>query len=492
MKKLTTKQFIERSIEIHGEKYDYSKVKYNHSLEKVVISCKKHGDFDMKPSNHINNKQGCPICGNESTGNLQKKSLNEFLIEVSKKLGHENYDFSLSKEFKNIRDNIIVICKKHGCYERSPRDIIRSKYFGCKKCKVAADTFTNYEFIKKSKASHNNYYLYSKTNYLNAHKEIIVTCPKHGDFSVIPHIHIKGGGFCPKCTNFVSSYEIDLEKFILENVPNIDLKTSCRNFKSIKEIDLLCESKKIAIEFDGLYWHSDLYKDKNYHENKTKKMNELGYRLIHIFEDEWLDKKNICQSMILNIFGANKRRIFARKCKIKELNSKETNKFLIENHIQVKCISKYRYGLFDQNEQLVSVMTFGKNRICLGSKSKNLEFELLRFCVAKNTTVTGAASKLFKNFLLKHNPNKITSYCDKRWNTGNLYEKLGFKFIRETEPNYFYVKGNKRHNRFKFRKNILIQKGFDKNKTEREIMKDLGYNRIYDCGCLKFIGQKDY
>lgn len=484
MKKLTTKEFIERSIGIHGEKYVYSKVKYKHSLEKVIITCRKHGDFSIKPSNHINNVQGCPICGNESTGNLQKKSLKKFLKEISAKPNYKNYDFSLSKEFRNIREDIVVVCKKHGQYKRSPRDIIRSKFFGCKKCKVASDTFTNDEFIEKSKLSHNNYYAYNKTNYINAHKEVTVTCPKHGDFDVIPHIHIKGQGFCPKCTKFVSSYEIEIYDFLKKEICE-DIKTSVRNINEIKEVDILCESKKIAIEFNGLYWHSDIFKNKNYHIDKKNKINKNGYRLISIFEDEWLNKKELCKSMLANAFKKSSEKIYARKCIIKNVSFVDCKKFLTENHIQGNCVSKYRYGLY-YKDQLVAVMTFGKNRICLNNKNKKDEYELLRFCSLRFTNVLGGASKLLKYFILKNNPKKIISYCDSRWGIGGVYSVLGFSKVKETSPNYFYVKGNKRYNRFCFRKNILIKNGEDKNKTEKEIMKNNGYNRIYDCGCTKF------
>lgn len=483
MNKLNTEIFVDRAIKIHGEKYIYSKVDYKHSLEKITIVCKKHGDFYIKPSNHINNKQGCPLCGNESTANLQKKSLHEFLTEISKKSGFENYDFSMADEFKNIRDEIRVVCKTHGLYCRSPRDIRRSKFFGCKKCKIECDTFTNKEFIEKSKLNHKNYYNYKKTNYVNAHSEVTVTCPKHGDFDVMPYIHIKGKGFCPKCTNFVSSYEIEIGDFLKNN--GIDITTSVRNIKDIKEIDLICESKKIAIEFNGLYWHCDLFKNKNYHLNKKNIINQKGYRLINIFEDEWVEKKDICKSMLLNSFGKSKQKIYARNCIVKEISFNDSKCFLIENHIQGNCTSKYRFGLY-YKEDLVAVMTFGKNRICLNNKIKNYEYELLRFCSKKFTNVLGGASKLLNYFIKNIKPKKITSYCDNRWGTGIVYSKLGFNKVKDTGPNYFYTKGNARYNRFSFRKDVLVKKGKDKNKTEKQIMKDDGYNRVYDCGSSKF------
>lgn len=138
----------------------------------------------------------------------------------------------------------------------------------------------------------------------------------------------------------------------------------------------------------------------------------------------------------------------------------------------------------------MALMTFGGNRVCLGGKKKSFEYELLRFCNAKFTSVVGGASKLFSHFVSVHDPQKVISYCDKRWGIGGLYQNLGFNKAKDTPPNYFYVRGGKRFGRFVFRKNVLVAKGHDPNKTERQIMYELGYNRIYDCGSMKFEWRK--
>jgi len=131
-------------------------------------------------------------------------------------------------------------------------------------------------------------------------------------------------------------------------------------------------------------------------------------------------------------------------------------------------------------------MTFGGLRKSLGSNKKEGYFELLRFCNKKNTTVIGGASKLFKHFLRNFEVKKVISYADRRWSMGNLYEKLGFSLTSKTKPNYFYTKGHYRENRFKYRKSEIIVNEEDKAKTEKEIMKERGYNRVYDSGALKY------
>lgn len=252
-----------------------------------------------------------------------------------------------------------------------------------------------------------------------------------------------------------------------------------------QELDIYIPEKKVAIEYDGLYWHNELKKDKDYHLNKTLECEKNGIRLIHIFEDEWIHKKDIVKSRLKSIFGIVNNKIYARKCTIKDVSFNESKTFLEENHIQGNCVSRYRYGLYYNNE-LVSLMTFGENRKKLGSKSEEEHYELLRFCNKLNTLVIGGASKLLNYFIKTHKPKEIISYCDKRWSVGNMYEKLGFKLVSISKPNYFYIINGKRENIFKYRKSELIKQGFDKNKTEHEIMLERGIYRIYDCGTILY------
>jgi hypothetical protein len=131
-------------------------------------------------------------------------------------------------------------------------------------------------------------------------------------------------------------------------------------------------------------------------------------------------------------------------------------------------------------------MTVGHKRKSLGSVSNKDEFELLRFCNKLNINVVGGASKLLKHFIKVVQPKEIISYCDRRWSQGNLYEKLGFSKIHYSKPSYFYVKNDKRYNRFNFRKDILVREGYDVDKTEHEIMKERSIYRIYDCGTILY------
>lgn len=262
-----------------------------------------------------------------------------------------------------------------------------------------------------------------------------------------------------------------------------------------KEIDIYIPSKNLAIEFDGLYWHSNqmLRDDHKYHLDKTEKLIEKDIQLIHIFDDEWNFKKNIVLSRIKNLIGVYDKAVYARKCNIKNVSFEESRIFLDNNHIQGNCNSLYRYGLYYNNE-LISIMTFGGYRKSLGRKNKQNEYELLRFCNKLGYHIPGAASRLFKHFVIDHNPLKVISYADRRWSKGNLYEKLGFKFIKNTDVNYWYIIGDKRQHRFAWRKSILKNKleKFNESKTEYENMLDNNIDCIYDCGNMLFEWIPDY
>jgi len=295
---------------------------------------------------------------------------------------------------------------------------------------------------------------------------------------------------CPTCfPKFISRAEKEIENFI-KTIYSGKIIENDRTVLEGKELDIYLPNKKIAIEFDGLYWHSENQgKNKNYHLNKTKVCNEKGIYLIHIFEDEWSDKQEIVKSRLSHLIGFNKyERIYARKCIIKEISSKQKNIFLNEHHIQGADKSKYKLGLF-YNDELVSLMTFGKARIALGSKSEDDVYELIRFASKKNTVVIGGASKLLKYFERNIKWKKIFSFSDKRWSQGAVYKQLGFNFEHTSNPNYWYLENNKRVHRYNFRKNVLNEKleKFNKNLTEWENMKLNGYNRIWDCGNDKWV-----
>jgi hypothetical protein len=281
--------------------------------------------------------------------------------------------------------------------------------------------------------------------------------------------------FCEKHGNSSSK-----ENEIYDFIKDIYDKKIIRNYRyDNKELDIFIREEKVGIEFNGLYWHSEKFKDKNYHYDKWKYFNEKGIKIITIWEDDWNLNPELIKSIIRNQLKLNNHKIFGRNCTVKEVNYNESKIFLEKNHIQGNCQSSVRLGLF-YNDELVSLMTFGKRTI-----NKSKQFELLRFCNIQNTNVIGGASKLFKYFINNYKHVQIISYANLDISNGSLYETLGFINEGHTGINYWWAK-DKRYSRNRFMKHKLIKEGADPNKTEYEIMYARGYNRIFGNGNIRY------
>lgn len=260
---------------------------------------------------------------------------------------------------------------------------------------------------------------------------------------------------------------------------NIAYKTNIRDVVSPKEIDIYCPDHNIAIECNGIYWHS--MKPSSYHKEKFEACKAQGIQLLTIWEDWVQNNPAIIESLVLSKFGIYKERIGARKCKVIEVSSKVAQQFFEANHIQGKCKSKVRIGL-EHSGRLVAVMAFN-NRSQLSGGLKSDGWELIRFCSLLNMQIVGGAERLLKYFISQYKPSKIVSFSSNDISTGHLYERLNFKEYSGSLAYWYIQQGTlKRYHRTSFCKTRLAKMGFDTSKSEREIMETLPYWRIYDSG----------
>ena len=284
-----------------------------------------------------------------------------------------------------------------------------------------------------------------------------------------------------------SKYELEIIDYI-QNL-DIDLHIETRNrsiLKGKRELDIYIPDKKLAIEFNGSYWHSSLYKEPNYHQNKTIECIENGIRLIHIYEYEWKDEltKQKLKKLIKNIVKPElTETIYARNTAVYELTIEETKEFINKYHLQNYSASSINLGLKDKDGKLLSVMTFGKPRF-----NNEYEYEIIRYCNKDTVKVIGGAEKLFKYFLGKYEPESIITYCDISKFTGKVYERLGFEAIEITKPNYvwFGLDTDEILKRYQTQKKKLVELGLGaEDQTEDEIMSSIGYIKMHDSGNLK-------
>ena len=274
-----------------------------------------------------------------------------------------------------------------------------------------------------------------------------------------------------------SHIEKKIREFLIEE--NIKFDTNDRNILNGKELDIVLNEYKVAVEINGLYWHNDQFKDKNHLLDKSKLCNEKGIKLLHFFDSEIENKFDIVCSIIFNSIGKSKNKIFARRTSIEEISSGDAKLFFDENHIQGGVFSKYNLALKYDNE-IVSVMSISKSRY-----TKN-NYELVRFANKKFTNVIGGFSRLLKHIIKINNIEELISYVDIRFFDGHGYEKCGFIRVGQSKPNYFYFdkKEYRLHSRIRFQKHKLkdVLKDYDKNKSEYQNMLNNNYLRVFDCG----------
>lgn len=453
---------------------------------------------------------------------MQNKEVLSKFIESNKiKYGYE-FPFQDSKIQEKGRET----CKElyGNCnYTRTGEYRVKCRETNLKKYKVpyVSQSFLVKEKIKKNRLNlclkeekEKDYLLISNLeNILNREKTSIYHILKKLN---IPYtIKDSGRGFLHKkyiqnlidyCKITDQSGKSFKEKEVLDFIKIIYKGKIEENNKKIifpYELDIYIPEKGIAIEFDGLFWHSTLSILKLYKRIPTKEENEKiknrhllksiecekkGIRLIHIFEDEWNEKKDICKSIIASSLGIYNQKYMARKCIIDFVNLQEYKNFLEKNHIQGYAYADTRLGLFYKNE-LIQVMGITR------SVHKNGEVELNRMATKLNCQVVGGFSKLLKRAKEIYNC-KIYSYLSRRLFDGKGYYSVGFSKLYINPPTYFYVKietNNKRYPRYKFMKEKIkkmyqqgVLKYWDESKTEEENMLENEYGRIYDCGTIKF------
>jgi len=352
------------------------------------------------------------------------------------------------------------------------------------------------EFLDNPEAYINNHFDH-KPNYRELEKALGVN-----DSSIHSHLVRQGKSDLVQYTMSYLEYElIDVLKSIK---PDIQIDRHNRSIISPYEIDVYLPEYKIGIEMNPTSTHNSSFGAYNnmptppsYHKMKTNMCEEKGVFLFHIFGYEWSHKKPIIISMLRNLLGCNIDKIYARQCEIREVPSKIAFEFLQNNHRQSGVHSKIRYGLYYQDE-LVSLMTFGKIRNTMGLGTEDLSdcWELVRFCNKLNTSVIGGASRLFKHFIKEYNPNRIRSFSDRSHTRGTMYATLGFTEISRSSESYVWVNldDNKAYNRVNAQKHNLKRffhdDTIDLTKTEREIMEAHGYAQVYDSGTITWEWRK--
>lgn len=414
------KKLIEDGCKVIGE--------YVNTMTKVEIKCRCGRTFSKRPNDCLKSKRNqCPACRTGSSEDEIKKLVGEFDTEVGEQ-GRTYYIFP---------------CTECGCKLRKYKS----------------------QLVGKSKQK--NPTLCHKCSSKNLHKRNDIE--KVSSFLADNNAKLVGDyNFEREVCDFIESLKVPF----------------LRNDKKLispLELDIVIPEKKLAIECNGVYFHSEGFETPEYHLNKTNRAFDAGYDLLHIFDLWWDSKKEKYKNIIRAKLGLNKK-VFARKCNVVDVYKKEEKEFLNRFHLNGYIPSRQCLGL-EYNGELLMVVSRGSPRF-----SKNCDHELLRMCSKGGTTVVGGFSKLMNCM-----PDGLwLSYVDRCLGAGHSYSKCGFKMVRTTLPSFYPFKGGKVYNRMKFQKHRLpkVLENYDEHLTAWENMVNNGYNRFYDCGNLVFERRK--
>jgi very-short-patch-repair endonuclease len=432
--KHTNFEFIGRAKLLHGDKYDYSLVEYNGGKEKIKIICKKHGVFEQEAASHINKKaHGCPSCANN------KKYTKEELLLKFKDIHGNKYDYSLVK-FNNSQEKIKIICKEHGVFKQIITGHLGGR--GCRKCaeilKGEKRKYDNDKFITLANIKHNNFYDYSLVEYVDSYSKVKIICPEHGLFKQKANCHLNGHG-CRKCGVQFSKYHEEIKQFLINN--DIKFIENDRNILDGLELDFYIPDKNLAIEVNGIYWHSEeMGKDKLYHLNKTIECEKKRVNLIHIFESEFQNNCDHVLQKIKYLLG------LVKKSKI--IGFEKINQ--TENIFTIQCVTTD--SVFEINFEN------HKDGLLI---SNNIDDYLIDF--NDNDWV-----KLSHILMC----DKIYKSIDRRWNYSMLFLNQGFRIEYKTDPKCWYFRNKSK------RYELL---------TCDDIIEDELYYHIWDCGNISMI-----
>lgn len=504
-----------------AEKYDYTNTVYTGAKNNVEIRCKKHGVFTVIAGNHKTRGSGCELCGRERTNKAlssrkgksnTKRSTEEWVAKVLDKHPEfaDMYDYSQAV-YTSTDDPIAIICKTCGrvCTPKARKHMAGQ---GCKSCagrkSVEKSVPTFSEMVKRAQEVHGDEYEYFEDSYTCMSKEMKIRHKKCGNvFPQRPEFHIGKKQGCPFCQHVVSSGEKDVLAFVKEHTQcevqnNVRIVPDfCVGDKRIHkaELDIYVPELKLAIEYNGTYFHDISLKGKGYHIGKRKACEQLGIRMISIWECDWQDdrKRLIIERYLKNALGVREERtVYARNCVVKDVPQDVYREFMEANHVQGYASAKEaKCGLYtkDTNE-LVACMSF---RILKNKDQKDTPFvmwDMVRY--ATNCNVPGGRSKLFHHMQQRFHMDHVQSFIDRDYFNGASYLKEGWDLVEDDQVSisFWSYRGGRMARQMWWKKNIpatleklgLSADLYDETKTQEWNAYNAGCKILENSGNSRF------
>jgi len=382
--------------------------------------------------------------------------------------------------YVNSRTHVTITCPNGHTFQQRADGHAEGK--GCQLCANLELQIPYSEFIRRAKSVHGGTYDYSRCEeqYQGIKSKIDIECSKGHVFSQSGIHHVNGRG-CPRCNTFVSKAETEILSYISKFVV---AEGSYRTLPNVSEVDIFIPSHNIAIEYNGLYFHSEnpnIWRtdSRTRHKDKTDACAKAGVRLVHIFEDDWIHRQDVVKAFLASLLGEKQVTHYARKTELREIEGKDAKAFLDQYHIQGGVGSTHKVGHFIADELL---------GVTLFTKRTDDTYELVRHACKRGHRIVGSLGKASK-FMQRLKPVDIITFCDVSLFTGESYVANGYRKVGEIPPDYRYVVGRKREHKFGFRHIHLKKKlaNYDPSLTEKENCTNHKIFRIYDCGKDKYM-----
>ena len=480
MKRTSTEDRKRQAAEIHGNKYDYSLWPDHVSLSTVVTNvCKIHGEFSHTVRQHVVLKSGCPQCAGKNVPTEDRK-------KQAAEIHNNKYDYSLWPPNPTVRGELVTsVCPIHGPFDHTLNTHIHRRC-GCPGCVLDAqrsNSVTKYG-VRHHKQQHftpDTIERLQDGRWL--HDQHVTEQRSQLDIAAELGINPTTVG------RYLEQYGVE-KQYGMGSIPEramadwiatlgVNVTRNTRTIIPPYELDVYIPDHNIAVEYCGLYWHSEQAgKDKWYHKTKRDMCERLGIRLLTVFEDEWLTRQQAVKSKIRSVLGVdNRETVMARKCSVVPVGVEAKKTFFDEYHVQGDGPSGVNYALVYANE-IVAIAGF----IQTGT-----EYRLNRYATSKR--VVGGSGKLVSYLKRHHVWSRLVTFADLRWSNGNLYTQTGWMEEKLLPPDYYCsVDAVNREHKFNFRRSALPRRlqTFDPNLSERQNCDNNGVLRIWDCGKIRF------
>lgn len=467
---------LARALEVWGDRWDYTYTRFDSgSTGRYLFTCPEHGSFYQDYYSHIAGAVGCSGC----IGRMRKAGPDQLLSKAHEVWG-DRWDYSESVLSQGIVGVYSIFrCRLHGPYTQSWSGHLAG-LVGCSECVNSSLRVSQPQLEERIKGTWQNRWDYSKTDWnAGLRMQNTIICPDHGEFHQTLERHLLGRVGCKSCASAQTSKG---EQEILEFVQSLGVEVEWRSHPiedDRTEIDIYVPGVKVGIEFNGLYWHSEKFKSKDYHYTKFKIAENAGIKLIQIWEDDWNLRKDIWKNHISQVLGVSKlERVAARKTSVEEVGYTEYLDFLNSYHVQGVSSASLYLGLRYQGA-IVAVAGF---------KRRGQDYELVRYATSVN--VQGGHSKLVSYMERTYEYDNLITFADLTFGNGNLYRVTGWVEDSLLKPDYMYVVRGERKHKFgyrlkKFRQDPSLK--YQEGMTERELAQLNNMPRIYDAGKIRFI-----